>query len=289
MDIFKKYIDFSYKLLKAHILIHFISHAFSALIYVYIFLYKNKYFVVTFITIQIVLLILILKMLCLIRTTHFSSFDQLKCGFNFYMMMSLVYFILIIIKFVLIFRIFKWKIIYKIILICVSLLYYIFDSFIFFYEYVTIHKQINKSISDRIIIQMEAQNRNAENNIVKNDTQQSEKTHKNETFEKEDTIYIICDKKSENKNNIISINKTNKKIINNFVVEAQINNSNNNNSFNKEMNKIKDKKNNNMINFIHYKLETIETSTKRKLSLSEENKSKNFERIKKILPISKKK
>ena len=288
MDLFKKYIGFSYKLLKVHFFIHFISHAFSALIYVYIFSYKKKYFVVIFITIQLLLLILIFKMLCLIRATHTSSFDQLKCANNIYMMMFLVYFILIIIKFVIIFRIFKWKIIYKIILICISLLYYIFDSFIFIYEFVTIHKQIEKIISDRINIQMETQNRNA-GNIVKNDTQQSERTHKNETFEKEDTVYIICDKKSENKNNIIRIKKNNKKIINNIVVEAQINNSNNNNSFNKEMNKIKDKKNNNVINFIHYEFESIKTNTKRKLSLSEENKFKNFEQIKVALPISKKK
>jgi hypothetical protein len=145
-------------------------------------------------------------------------------------------------------------------------------------------------------MQLENQNRNLENNIYKNDTQPSEKTNKNLSFEKEDTVYIICERSDKNDNkNITKVNKVNKdnkinkikkkikKIKNKIFTEIKVNNTNI--SFNKETKK--DKKTNKIINFIHNELENIETHTKRKLSLSEENKTKTIEQIKIFPPSSK--
>ena len=296
MEIIKRNLTSSYKLLKFHFFLHIISYGFSALIYTYIFSFKKKYFTITFLTIQTLLLILLIQMLCLIRTTYVSSFDQIKCALNIYMFLSLIFLILVIIQYVLILKEFNWKNIYKIILVCVSILYYIFDSLIFIYEYINIYKEIKKSISDRISMQLENQNRNLENNIYKNDTQPSEKTNKNLSFEKEDTVYIICERsdKKDNKN-ITKVNKVNKdnkinkikkkfkNIKNKIFTEITVNNTNI--SFNKETKK--DKKTNKIINFIHNELENIETHTKRKLSLSEENKTKTIEQIKIFPPSSK--
>lgn len=293
MEIIKRNLNFSYKLLKIHFLLHIISYGFSALIYTYIFSFKKKYFTITFLTIQTLLLILLLQMLCLIRTTHVSSFDQIKCALNMYMFMSSIFFILVVIQYSLIFREFNWKNSYKIVLIFVSILYYIFDSLIFIYEYINIYKEIKKSISDRISLQLENQNRNLENNIYKNDTQPSEKTNKNESFEKEDTVYIICDRSdkisNKNTNKVNKVNKINKikkkikKIKNKFFTEITINN--NNISFNKEMKK--DEKSDKIINLIHNEIGSVDIHTRRKLSLSEENKTKTIEQIKIFPPISK--
>jgi len=141
-------------------------------------------------------------------------------------------------------------------------------------------------------MQLENQNRNLENNIYKNDTQPSEKTNKNLSFEKEDTVYIICERSDKNNSKITKVNKVNKvdnikkkikKIKNKIFTEITVNN--NNISFNKEAKE--DKQNNKIINFIHNELENIETHTKRKLSLSEENKTKTIEQIKIFPPSSK--
>ena len=291
MEIIKRNLNFSYKLLKIHFFLHVISYGFSALIYTYIFSFKKKYFTITFLTIQTLLLILLLQMLCLIRTTHVSSFEQIKCALNMYMFMSSIFFILVVIQYSLIFREFNWKNSYKIILIFVSILYYIFDSLIFIYEYINIYKEIKKSISDRISMQLENQNRNLENNIYKNDTQPSEKTNKNVSFEKEDTVYIICDRSdkisNKNTNNLNKIKKKIKKKIKTiktkFFTEIAINN--NNISFNKEMKK--DEKSNKIINLIHNEIGSVDTHKRRKLSLSEENKTKTIEQIKIFPPSSK--
>ena len=141
-------------------------------------------------------------------------------------------------------------------------------------------------------MQLENQNRNLENNIYKNDTQPSEKTNKNLSFEKEDTVYIICERSDKNSSKITKVNKVNKvdnikkkikKIKNKIFTEITVNNTNS--SFNKETKK--DKDNHKIINFIHNELENIETHTKRKLSLSEENKTKTIEQIKIFPPSSK--
>ena len=288
MDAFIKNLIFSYKLLKYHFLAHVISYGFSFLIYIYLFSSKKKYFIITFLTFQTILLILISKMLCLLKITHFSSLDQIRCSLNIYLISSFPFLVLIVIQYILIFGIFNWKNEYKIILIFISLLYYIFDSEMFIYEFILIDNQIKKSISERITMQIDNINRNIENNIAKNDTQPSEKSNKNETFEKEDTVYIICEGTDKNKTD-----KKNKIQINNISFNEEVKNKNNDDiSFGEVMkiNKIKHIKNhnkNNYNNYIHKEFDTINTNTKLKLSLSEENKSKNLDEIEIPCPHSK--
>lgn len=263
---------FSYKLLKAHFLLHIISYCFSALVYTYIFSYKNKHFIISFLTIQTLLLILLSHLLCLFKSTHFSSFDQIRCSMNIYSFISFIFLILVVAQYVLIFKKYSLENIYKIVFICISIVYYIFDSFIFIYEYYTVYIHIKKSINIRINLQIE-QNRNLENNF-KNETQPSEKSKKNETFEKEDTVYIICERTNEanNKNNKkkIHFDDSDGKIIYNSI----------------EIIKLKEKKNN-KINFFHKELKINNETTKRKMSLSEENRTKNGEQIKNLIRISK--
>ena len=289
MDEFIKKLISTYKLLKSHFLIHFISYGFSALIYIYIFLLKEKYFFISFLTFQTILFILLSKMLCLLKITHFSSLDQIKCALNLYLLLSFPFCVLVIYQYILIFGKFKWKNIYKIILIFISLLYFIFDCALFIYEYININDQIKASISVRITMQIDNQNRNVENNIAKNDTQPSEKTNKNETFEKEDTVYIICEGNDKNKTEKKNKNCKNK---NNSIFSDGKKNNNNDISFGEvlKINKINYKKNNNKTNYnnyMHKEFENIYADTKIKLSLSEENKSKNLDKIKLPLPQSK--
>ena len=272
MEFIKKNLANAYKLLKGHLFLHFISYAFCALSYVHLFSYKKKYFIITFLTFQTLLVILISQIICLLKTTNITSFDQIKCSLNIYTFISLIYFILIVTKFVLIFQMFNFKNKYKIILICVSIIYYIFDSLIFIYEYYIIFQQIKKNISDRIIIQL-AQNRNIVNNSFKNETQPSEKNNNNVTFEKEDTVYIICGKMDDNNNNN-NQNNSNKNNKVNFFSEID------NKSNNKEIIILKNKKSNNKINSNNNDLNNTNISSKRKIPLSEENKSKSFEQIK---------
>lgn len=262
MDVFKKKFQFSHKLLKAHFCLHFISYAFCALNYTYILSYEKKHFIITFITIQTLLLILIFQILCLLKSTKFSSLDQIKCALNIYLFISILFFILVIIQYVIIFLIFNSKNISKIIFICIGIIYYIFDSLIFIYEYHIINWQIKKTIAERISMQL-SQNRNEEKNINKNETQPSEKSNKNITFIKENTTYIICEKKD--KSNIEQINVNN---IKNFLTDVD-----NSNFSDKDLSKYFDNSNNKIFIINKYVQNTNIDNSERKIYLTEGNKS----------------
>ena len=279
MEILKKNLIFSYKLLKAHFFLVIISYGFCALNYTYILAYKKKYFFVIFITIQTLLLIFMFQTQCLMKYSFFSAIEQTKCALNVYAFFSVIFFILVVIQYYLIFSSFKSSNIYKITLICISLAYYIFDVFIFIYEYYTIFNQIKKTISERIRMQ-NARGRNIEK-ICKKETEPSEKSKskKNEPFEKEDTFYIIYGYFDKNNNSPNSP----KKICNTLFNE--INNINSitcNKGRNKNININRNKK----FNFLGSQFEKVNDSN-RKLGLNEVSKSHSFEKVKKILPISK--
>ena len=271
MDEFQQNFGFSYKVMRFHFFLHFISFAFCSLNYIYLLNYTQRYFFAIFLTFQILLLIFLLQILCLLKIFYFNYLTQLKCTLNLYAMISLIFLVLIIIQFILIFEVFDMYNKYKIILLSFGLLYYAFDGFIFLYEISIINKQIRKTINQRILMQM--QNRNDENNIAKHDTQTSDKTNKNQTFVKEDTIYIINENNNENKNN------TNNK--NNIFTEI-----NNTNSYVHNESNIITIKRNNKIKFVNNKFKTFNES-KIKNNLDEEDSVKSYEFIN-IIPFKKK-
>ena len=275
MEIFKKNLAFSNKLLKAHFFLLSISYGFCALIYTYLFTCKKKYFFAVFLTIQTLLLIFILQMHCLMKSSFFSAIEQIKCSLNIYAFISIIFFILVIIQYYLIFCSFKYTNIYKISLLCISMAYYISDVFIFIYEYYMIFNQIRKIISERIRMQT-TQRRNIKKNINK-ETEPSEKSKskKNERFEKEDTFYIIYGNFNDNNNNSLS-----KKINNNNTNYLVINSTT---TYNKKRNKNINNNRPNKINFFENNI----NESKRKIRSNEGSKSHSFEKVKYFLPIFK--
>ena len=276
MDILNKNLLVPYKIVKIHFFLHLISFIFCSLNYIYLLEYKQKYFFVTFVTFQSLLLIFILQILCVLKTSYFNTIDQLKCILNLYLFISLIFLSLIIIQYALVFQAFIPNNKYKIILLCFSLIYYLFDGFIFIFEYSFIYKQIKISIEERVLMQM---NQNGtENKNIKNETRTSEKTNKNDTFVKESTVYIIC----ENNNNV---NNNNNKYLNNENnIFTEINN--NNSLFNNEDNIIRIKRNSKR-DSINNKFKTV-NNPKRNIKSEESNSSKSFEQININLPINKK-
>lgn len=278
MEILKKNLAFSQKLLKAHFFILIISYGFCSLNYTYILDYKKKYFFVVFLTIQTLLLIFMFHTQCLIKSSFFSAIEQIKCSLNIYAFFSIAFFILVIVQYYLIFSAFKSSNIYKILLICISLSYYIFDVFIFIYEYYMIFNQIKRTISERIRMQT-ARGRNIVK-ICKNETEPSEKSKskKNEPFEKEDTFYIIHGYFDNNNN---KNENSHKKISNTILYEV-----NNTITYNRGRNKNINNNRKNKINFLGSRFE-IDSDSHRKLGLNEGSKSHSFEKVKMFLPISK--
>ena len=277
-DILHKNFIFPIILLRAHFFIHFLSILFCALNYVYLFSYENKYFFATFMTFHALLLILILQMLCLLKSICFNSLGQLKCSLNLYLLISLIFLILIIINYILIFQIFHYNK-YRITLLCLGLMYYILDGMFFLFDCFVIFQLIKRSISERILMQIN-QNGNIENKNTKNDTQMSDKTNKNENYEKESTIYIIYD----NNHNINDKKKKDdiKDINNNIFSEINIDNPT---ITNFESNIIRIRRNNKR-NFFENKFKTVH-NPKIKIMNEEENSSKSFDKSDINLPINK--
>lgn len=208
MDIFKRNKTLSSKLLKAHFILHFISYAFSALNYALIFCFKKKYFIFIFFVVQTLLLIFITHMICLLKSTFFSGVAQIQCPLNTYAVTSIIFFILVIIQYILIFKMYNSLDVSKIILSCIGILYYILDGIIFIHEYYIIFKQIKIAKTNTMMTQTTAVS-NVEKNC-KDETMDSDKPKKivNEKLEKNDTAYIIYGNNFiENNNNKNSKNK----------------------------------------------------------------------------------
>ena len=213
MEIFRKKLAFSFKLLKTHFFLHFISYGFSALNFTLIFIDKKKFFVIIFLTVQTILLLFISQMICLLKSSFFSAVRQIKCILNIYAVVFIIFFILIIVQYILIFKMFNLLNDYKIVISTMGMLYYIFDGLIFVNEYYIIFKQIKNSKTNRMMMQTTNPIGNSEK-ICKNETMDSDKAKKieNEKFVKDDTIYIIYgnNNNTDNKKNRNLKTKTDK-------------------------------------------------------------------------------
>ena len=258
MEFFKKYMAIPYKILKVHFTIHFISYAFCVLNYIYLLSYEKRLFFISFITIQTLLLLFILQLLCLMKSSFSSSIEHIKYATNIYMFLSLIFIGFVIVQYVLIFRVFNTFNIYKICLFCPSILYYLLDIFIFIYEYCLIKEKVKKCISDRILMQLSQSTNTDKNN--KTETQPSERNNKDIPFQKEDTVYIISSSFDDKKNNSKN-KKGNKK--NNQIFTVISNN---------KIDKIMSNKNLNINNNFEKDFENFSDSN-RNINLNEENKS----------------
>ena len=212
MEIFRKKLEFSFKLLKTHFFLHFISYGFSALNFTLIFIDKKKFFVIIFLTVQTILLLFISQMICLLKSSFFSAVRQIKCILNIYAVVFIIFFILIIVQYILIFKMFNLLNNYKIVISTMGMLYYIFDGLIFVNEYYIIFKQIKNSKTNRMMMQTTNHIGNSEK-ICKNETMDSDKAKKieNEKFVKDDTIYIIYGNNNTENNKKRSKNSKNNK------------------------------------------------------------------------------
>ena len=228
MESFNRKFAFSLKLLKSHIFLHFISYGFSALNYTFVFCCKKKIFIIIFLTVQTLLLIFILQMICLLKIFFVPSNRQIKYALNIYAVVFIIFFILVIVQYIFIFQIFNSMNTYKIFISVMGMLYYILDGIIFIREYFTIINQIKNSKSNttiRTMMQTTSSNNNSEKNC-KNETMDSDKTKKieNEKFVNDDTVYVIYGnnntennkkRKFKSKNNKIVFNEVNSIISNN--------------------------------------------------------------------------
>ena len=213
MENFSKNLNFPFKFIRIHCFLYFISYGIALVNYFIIIPLKYKSFFISYFTIISLELIFLIKLVCLFKSSYDST-DSIKCILIIYNIMSFISAIFVVVEYILIFKNIKdpnckLQMKYKIPILCISLLYYLYNNLIFIFEIYIVLKAIKQCIIDRI--QSQSNERSNANN-ERNATQSSEKTRKCESFIKEDTIYIIQDNincKSPKKDNISTINNNN--------------------------------------------------------------------------------
>jgi len=218
MENFNKNFDFPFKFVLVHSFLYFISYGIALVNYYIIVPLKYKTFFISYFTIISLELIFLAKLLCLFKSTYDST-DSIKCILLIYSIMSIASLIFVSIEYVLIFKNIKdpnckLEIKYKIPVLCISLLYYIYNNLAFIYESYIVLKGLKQCIIDRLQTQSNERCGN-EGNV----TQSSEKAKKIESFVKEDTIYIIQGNLNSKSPNIDNIDIDN--IINNNICDSK--------------------------------------------------------------------
>jgi len=189
MENFNKNFNFPFKFILVHSLLYFISYGIALVNYYIIVPLKYKTFFISYFTIISLELIFLAKLLCLFKSTYDST-DNIKCTLLIYSIMSIASLIFVSVEYVLIFKNIKepnckLEMKYKIPVLCISLLYYMYNNLIFIYESYIVLQGLKQCIIDRL--QSQSNERGNEGNV----TQSSEKAKKIESFVKEDTVYII--------------------------------------------------------------------------------------------------
>lgn len=190
MENFNKNFNFPFKFILVHSFLYFISYGIALVNYYIIVPFKYKTFFISYFTIISLELIFLSKLLCLFKSSYDST-DNIKCILLIYSIMSIISLIFVSIEYVLIFKNIKepncqLEMKYKIPVLCISLLYYMYNNLIFIYEGYIVLKGLKQCIIDRLETQSNERGGN-EGNV----TQSSEKAKKIESFVKEDTVYII--------------------------------------------------------------------------------------------------
>lgn len=218
-----------HKYILIHTILYPISYVLDILNFSIILISQYRSFFISCYIVQGLVIIFMVKMLCLFKSKYDST-DNIKCTLVIYIALSFISLIFVSIEYLLIFKNFnlprcKMDKKYKIAFVCIGIIYHTYHNLSFIYECFIVIKAVNKNIQDRVQIQIAEIRHEIDKN--KNETQSSEKPKKNESFVKEDTIYIIqgkFDEKSNNENNICNVKNIN------------INNNDNNNSSRRDIN-----------------------------------------------------
>ena len=240
MENFSKNMNFPFKFILIHLFLYFISYGIALINYFIIIPLKYKTFFISFFTIITLELIFMIKLVCLFKSSYDST-DSINCILIIYTLMSFISVIFVSIEYVLIFQNIKdpnckLAMKYKIPIICISLLYYAYNNIIFIYECYIVLKGLKQCIIDRIRSQSNGRNNANDERVA---TQSSEKTKKNESFIKEDTVYIIrgnLNNKSPCINDIDSININNNICDSKDKINENIDKNKKNKNENKEFN-----------------------------------------------------
>ena len=208
----RKNLHYPFIFIRIHSFIYLISYAIGITnFYVILSSEYKSFFISSFIILGLVFIFMV-KLVCLFKSSYDSN-DSIKCSLIIYTIMSIISLIFIVVEYYLIFKnINDPKCLlekpYKIVYLCISLLYHVYNNLIFIYECYIVIKAVDKNISERI----QSQNLQQGNNNINNEkleTQSSEKAKKDISFVKEDTIVIVKGKfkdEQENQNeNMVNI------------------------------------------------------------------------------------
>ena len=250
-----------HKYILIHTILYPISYVLGILNFSIILISQYRSFFISCYIIQGLVIIFMVKMICLFKSKYDST-ENIRCTLIIYIALSFISLIFVSIEYLLIFKNFnlsrcKMDKKYKIAFVCIGIIYHTYHNLSFIYECFIVVKAVKKNIQDRVQIQIAEIRHEIDKN--KNETQSSEKPKKNESFVKEDTIYIIqgkFDEKSNNENNICNIKNIN------------INNNDNNNSSRRDIN----------LNFKHLKSKELQLNnekinTNKNLSIQLSNRS----------------
>ena len=199
MEINKKDFKFLLNIVIIHTILYPLSFAFDMIHFYILLTSQNKFFFISCYIIQILLFIFLIKIMQLIK-----SRDELKgninCNLLVYALMSFITLSFIIGEYSIIFKNFnnpKCKIgkTFKIFLVILSLLFHIYNNLSFIYEL-----KLIKKIIDKISESQQSLPSHPSHPIrdTFNETRSSEKSKKNVSFKKEDTVYIIRGQFKEN-------------------------------------------------------------------------------------------
>ena len=180
------------KMIIVHAILYPLSFVFDSIHFSILLKSQYKSFFISCYIIESLLFIFLLKMIGFLRSS-FESKDSIMCNLLAYASLSVISLVFVIGEYVLIFKNFNIPTChmeekYKILFVITSLLYHIYNNLIFIFELIFILKSNDKKSEPQQIQQ-------PRNIIIKrentNKTSSSEKPEKEDSFVKEDTIFII--------------------------------------------------------------------------------------------------
>ena len=180
------------KMIIIHAILYPLSFVFDSIHFSILLKSQYKSFFISCYIIESLLFIFLLKMIGFLRSS-FESKDSIMCNLLAYASLSVITLVFVIGEYALIFKNFNIPTCdmeekYKILFVITSLLYHIYNNLIFICELIFILKSNDKKSEPQQIQQ-------PRNIIIKrentNKTSSSEKPEKEDSFVKEDTIFII--------------------------------------------------------------------------------------------------
>ena len=216
MESNKNYFDFPLKIIIIHLILYPLSFVFDIIHFSMVLSSQYKSFFISFYIIQGFLILFMCKITGSLKS-RYDSKNNLNCNLITYGSLSFVTLIFVAVQYVLIIKKFndpksKMGKKLKIAFIVISLTYHLYNNLIFIYELIIIKIANDKDLQSIQVEVHQPQTRNNNNNDYdkkesQNETRSSDKQKNNDSFIKEDTIYII---KADGKFNENSINIGNK-------------------------------------------------------------------------------